>query len=181
MIRNNDVFKIGIFNKPHGVKGELQLTFTDDIFDRSECDYIVCKIDGLLVPFFMEKYRFKSDTTAFFKLEGIDTAEKARSLVNAEIYFPKKYAETVPLTELTWNSFIGYRVMDDDFGCLGEITNVENSTINTLFIIDNKEKQFLVPAQEDFILDLNQKERTMLMHLPDGLLDLDKAEGIDEK
>jgi len=181
MIRNDDVFKIGIFNKPHGVKGELQLTFTDDIFDRSECDYIICKIDGLLVPFFIENYRFKSDTTALFKLEGIDTAERARSLVNAEIYFPKKYAETIPLSELTWNSFIGYRVTGDEYGYLGEITNVENSTINTLFIIDNSEKQFLVPAQEDFILDLNQKDRTMLMHLPDGLLDLDKTESIDER
>ena len=34
MIKKDEVFKIGVFNKPHGVKGELSFTFTDDIFDR---------------------------------------------------------------------------------------------------------------------------------------------------
>lgn len=31
MIKKDEVFKIGIFNKPHGVKGEISFTFTDDI------------------------------------------------------------------------------------------------------------------------------------------------------
>jgi 16S rRNA processing protein RimM len=39
MIKKDEVFKIGIFNKPHGVKGEISFTFTDDIFDRVECEY----------------------------------------------------------------------------------------------------------------------------------------------
>ena len=42
MIKKDEVFKIGIFNKPHGVKGEISFTFTDDIFDRVECEYLVC-------------------------------------------------------------------------------------------------------------------------------------------
>ena len=37
MIKKDEVFKIGVFNKPHGVKGELSFTFTDDIFDRVDC------------------------------------------------------------------------------------------------------------------------------------------------
>lgn len=31
MIRKEEVYKIGIFNKPHGIHGELSFTFTDDI------------------------------------------------------------------------------------------------------------------------------------------------------
>ena len=58
MIKKDEVFKIGIFNKPHGVKGEISFTFTDDIFDRVECEYLVCLLDGIFVPFFIEEYRF---------------------------------------------------------------------------------------------------------------------------
>lgn len=47
MIKKDEVFKIGIFNKPHGVKGEISFTFTDDIFDRVECEYLVCLLDGI--------------------------------------------------------------------------------------------------------------------------------------
>ena len=54
MIKKDEIFKIGIFNKPHGVKGEVSFTFTDDIFDRVDCEYLVCLLDGIFVPFFGE-------------------------------------------------------------------------------------------------------------------------------
>ena len=34
MIKREDVYKIGVFNKPHGIHGELSFTFTDDIFEN---------------------------------------------------------------------------------------------------------------------------------------------------
>ena len=61
MIRKDEVYKIGILNKPHGVKGEVSFTFTDDVFDRVDCDYLICLMDGILVPFYLEEYRFRSD------------------------------------------------------------------------------------------------------------------------
>ena len=36
MITKNSVFKIGLLGKPHGVKGEIQFRFIDDIFDRQQ-------------------------------------------------------------------------------------------------------------------------------------------------
>ena len=48
MIKKDEIFKIGIFNKPHGVKGEVSFTFTDDIFDRVDCEYLVCSFRFLL-------------------------------------------------------------------------------------------------------------------------------------
>ena len=72
MIDREELIKIGFFNKPHGIHGELSFTFTDDIFDREDCPYIVCEIEGIFVPFFIEEYRFKSDTTVLMKLEDIE-------------------------------------------------------------------------------------------------------------
>ena len=97
MIKKEEVYKIGLFNKPHGIHGELQFTFTDDIFDRVDCDYLICLLDGIFVPFFIEEYRFRSDSTALVKLEGIDTAERARMFTNVEVYFPtKKFHDSSP-------------------------------------------------------------------------------------
>ncbi len=93
MIKKEEVYKIGLFNKPHGIHGELQFTFTDDIFDRVDCDYLICLLDGIFVPFFIEEYRFRSDSTALVKLEGVDSAERARMFTNIEVYFPVKHAE----------------------------------------------------------------------------------------
>ena len=55
-----NVYKIGKLGKAHGVRGEVQMQFSDDVFDRTDADYVFLKIDGLLVPFFFEEYRFRS-------------------------------------------------------------------------------------------------------------------------
>ena len=60
MIKREDVYKIGRLGKAHGVKGEVSFQFDDDIFDTTDADYLILDIDGILVPFFMEEYRFRS-------------------------------------------------------------------------------------------------------------------------
>lgn len=172
MIKKDEVFKIGMFNKPHGVKGELSFTFTDDIFDRVDCDYFVCLLDGIFVPFFIEEYRFRSDTTALVKLERIDTAENARMFTNVDVYFPKKYADEEEETDdiPTWNYFIGFKVKDVKHGELGEIVAVDDSTLNVLFVIEKDGEEILLPAHEEFMVKLDKKKRLLTVDMPDGLI-----------
>ena len=180
MIKKEEVYKIGLFNKPHGIHGELQFTFTDDIFDRVDCDYLVCLLDGIFVPFFIEEYRFRSDSTALVKLEGIDTAERARMFTNIEVYFPVAHAEEAGYGELSWNFFIGFRMEDIHHGSLGEVVDVDTTTVNTLFVVGQKDgEELLVPAQEEFIQGIDQKRKLITVELPEGLLDLDELEADD--
>lgn len=172
MIKQDEVYRIGIINKPHGVHGELLFTFDDDIFDQVDADYIVCLMDGILVPFFFESYRFRSDSTALIKLEGIDTEQQARRMTNVEVYFPKEHAEKLEDNELTWNYFVGFLIKDINKGEIGKVTDVDDSTINTLFVVDHKGTEVLIPAQEDFMVELNRKKKVITMHLPEGLLEL---------
>lgn len=170
MIRSEEVYKIGVFNKPHGIKGELQFTFTDDIFDRVDCDYLICLLDGILVPFFIEEYRFRSDTTALMKLEGVDSDRQARMFTNVEVFFPKKYLDEDDNEVLTWQYFIGFRVLDKQHGDLGEITAVDDSTMNILFCIEKDGEELLLPAHEEFIRNIDKKKREILVQIPEGLL-----------
>lgn len=172
MIKAEDVYRIGIINKPHGVHGELLFTFDDDIFDRVEADYIICMMDGILVPFFFESYRFRSDTTALIKLEGIDTEQQAKRMTNVEVFFPKDHAEELEDNELTWNYFVGFLINDVNKGDIGKVTDVDDSTINTLFVVDYKGTEILIPAQEDFIVDLDREKGVITMQIPERLLDL---------
>ena len=159
MIKKEEVYKIGLFNKPHGIHGELQFTFTDDIFDRVDCDYLICLLDGIFVPFFIEEYRFRSDSTALVKLEGIETAERARMFTNVEVYFPVKHAE------------------EAEDGELGEVVEVDTATVNTLFVVEQEDgEELLIPAQEEFIVEINQEKKLITVELPEGLLNLEDLE-----
>ena len=177
MIRKEEVYKIGIFNKPHGIHGELSFTFTDDIFDRVDCDYFICLLDGIFVPFFIEEYRFRSDSTALVKLEGVDTAERARMFTNVDVYFPIEHVDEAEPGELSWNFSVGFRMEDSAHGDLGEVADVDTSTVNTLFVVERPDgEELLVPAQEEFIKGIDQERKLIVVDLPEGLLNLDELE-----
>jgi 16S rRNA processing protein RimM len=88
MIKQEDVFKIGRLGKPHGVNGEVSFMFDDDIFDRADSDYLILEIDGILVPFYYEEYRFHGNETALVKFCDIDTQDQAREPHRLRCLFP---------------------------------------------------------------------------------------------
>lgn len=173
MIKKEDVFKIGQFAKPHGIKGEIALITNSDVFDESDDPYIVCEIDGILVPFFIEEYRYKTDTTVLLKLENVDSEADVREFVNREVFYPLDAVEGDDLVgDMTWDSFIGYTVTDEKQGDLGTITDVDESTINVLLQIDYKGEELLLPAVEELITDVDHQKKHLTVAVPDGLLDL---------
>lgn len=174
MIRPEEVFPIGRLGKPHGIKGELSFMFTDDVFDRVDADYIVVETDGILVPFFMEEYRFKTAETALLKLEGIDTVERARELTNCNVFFPRKLAEGAD-DDVSWAQIVGFRLVDatNNNKVIGEICSVDDTTQNVLFEVTTPQgDQLLVPAAEEFIDGIDADKQEIRVTLPEGLLDL---------
>jgi len=160
MIKIEDLIKIGQFNKPHGIKGEISFTFANDIFDESECEFLVCEIDGIFVPFVIESYRFKSDTTALIKFKGIETDTQAKLFTNLDAYFPKQYLKEEVSSEITsWDYFIGYTLIDDILGIVGNIANVDETTINVLFVVERTGKEILIPASEDLITEVDVEKK----------------------
>lgn len=165
--------------KPHGVKGEITFHFSDDVFDRVDADYIVIEVDGILVPFFIEEYRFRSGETALLKLEGIDTLEQARELTNSEVYFERRLSDMDE--EPTMAAIVGYRLVMDETGAeIGEIIGIDDTTANTLFEVkragvpDGSQSvpPMLIPVAEEFIKGIGKDKREIRVTLPEGLLEL---------
>ncbi len=169
MIRQEEVYKIGKLGKAHGVKGEISFLFDDDVFDRTDADYLVLDMDGILVPFFIEEYRFKTDDNALMKFEGIDTQERARELTGCEVYFPREMAED-DNEQLSWAAIVGFELIDASTGkSAGNIASVDDTTINILFELEDGK---LIPASEDLITNIDTKKQQIFIHLPEGILEL---------
>lgn len=185
MIKQEEVFKIGRLGRTHGVKGEITLHFDDDIFDRVDADYLVLEIDGILVPFFMEEYRFRSDSVALMKFCDIDTQQRASELTGCDVYFPRTLADGEDDAP-SLASLVGYRIVRvadttpasfqvaDGLAVgttspVGTIAAIDDSTANILFELEDGR---LIPANDDLITDINTQERTITMTLPEGLLTL---------
>ena len=170
MIRDDEVYKIARLGKPHGVKGEISMQVDDDVFDRVEADFLILKVDGILVPFYMEEYRFRSDTTALIKFEDVDTVEQARELTNTEVFFLRSMADDDAEGDYTWAYLVGFTIVEATTGTtVGTIAAVDDSTSNILFELSDGR---LIPAAEELIADIDNEKKQIRMTLPEGLLDL---------
>ena len=168
MIRKDDVYKIGRLGKAHGIKGEVSLQVEDDIFDRVDAEYLVLELDGIMVPFFMEEYRFKTDETALVKFEGVDTQERARELTGTDVFFPRDLAEANDDGELSYAQLVGYAVINSNTGkSVGTIAFVDEQTINIMFELTDGT---LIPASEELIAGIDTETQVITMNIPEGLL-----------
>ena len=169
MIKQEEVYRIGRLGKTHGVKGEVSLQFDDDIFDRVDADYLVLELDGILVPFFIEEYRFRSDTVALMKFEDVDTQQRANELTGCDVYFPRALAANDE-GEVSLSLLVGFDLVEANGGTtIGRIAAIDDTTANLLFELEDG---CLIPANDDLIRDIDTKRKTIKMEIPEGLLEL---------
>lgn len=173
MITQEEVYKIGRIGKPHGIKGEVHFSFDDDVFDRVDAEYLILEIDGILVPFFMEEYRFRGESSALVKFCDIDSQDKARELTNCDVYFPYKLTDEDP-ENIRWTQIIGFQLINvSNQQSIGTIIGIDDNTINILFEVETQDKRnILVPANEELIEEINTDHKYISIQLPEGLLEL---------
>ena len=173
MIRYDDVYQIGHISKTHALRGEVVMHITDDIFDRTDSEYVIIEVEGILVPFFIEEYRFRTDSSVLMKFDDIDTADQAQRLVGCRVFFEKSKAAESGEDELSLNYFIGFQMQDEHGTLIGTVQDIDDNTENWLFVVERPDgKEALIPAHEEFITDINHEAKMLTMTLPEGLLDL---------
>ena len=169
MLRKEDFIYFGKFTKPHGTKGEIGIAGEGFLLGE-DCDFVACDIDGILVPFFIEESRTKNSDTIIVKLERLDDAESVRFLTNRATYIPREWVDEEE--HFTWNYFVGFTAEDEEAGTLGEVTAVDDSTINTLFVVEHNGEEILIPASEEMITNIDHEGRLITFKLPEGLINI---------
>jgi 16S rRNA processing protein RimM len=123
-----------------------------------------------MLPWFIESIRVKSDQEVFVKLEGLDSKEAARRVVQKEVWltqadFEQFAGRSAPI------SLVGFRLLDGDVD-LGEILEVIEQPHQVLCRIDLAGKEALIPMHEQTLRRVDVKRREVHVELPDGLLDV---------
>lgn len=172
MIKPDEVQRIGTIVKPHGVGGEMAITVPASLDWTDDLDCLVCSMDGILVPFWIESLRDKSSTTLLVKFEGVDSVEQTARFMGVTVYMPLRFVVESEIGQQSWSMFIGWSVTDAKVGPLGAVDAVDETTPNILFLVRDGERERIIPANEAWITGVDKKNRTLLYNLPDGLAEL---------
>ena len=155
-----------------GLQGELVLQHRlgkKTIFKGLKAIFIEERSDEML-PWFVEAVRVKSETEVYVKLEGLDSKEAARRVVQKEVWLPEadfaRFAgRSAPI------SMVGFRLFDGSLD-LGEILEVIEQPHQVLCRIDLEGKEALIPVHEQTLRRVDAKKREVHVELPEGLLDV---------
>lgn len=179
MILRSDIVEIGMFNKPHGVCGEVSATITlTDFHVKEGMDCLIVNVDNIFVPFFISACRRKSAETYLLTIDGVENEREASMFNNKTIYVMRraydKMMQEFDDDELPIDYFVGFAVFDTTSGkTIGEIVDIEDSTANVLFVVETAGGDtFMIPAVEDFIEEIDQDNKLVTMALPNGILGL---------
>jgi len=175
-IPKNNCVKVGFIQKPHGIHGELVIRFQEEYYETlEECPTLFLEIDHLLVPFFIAEQglRFKSGESVITQLDWVDTDKKAKALCGMSVYIDQNDVVESEL-EMSAHALIGFMLIDEELGVIGEIDQVHDYSGNVLLSVEYQGKEALVPLNEDLIVSIDEDNREIVLSIPEGLFNLDE-------
>jgi|SRR5439155_8318022 len=166
---------VGEVLRPHGLGGVVRVrVLTDrpeerfgdlrecvlwepDIDRREPCRIASCRLEG---------------ETAFVKMEGVDSPERARELAGRLLAVDR--ARALPAREghfYPWQ-MEGARVETREGRPVGTFVRVEGGTAQDLWVIADGGRERLIPAVAEIVVEVNVAERRIVIDPPEGLLEL---------
>ena len=166
---------IGRVLSPHGVGGMVKVFPCSDYPERAELLDLVDLIRGA------ERWTVQVENAAIYgrfwllKFKGIDSREEAARLRDSMIVIPKADRFTLPEGSFYHDQLVGLRVYTADRVMVGHITDVISTGGHDLYVVEppgGEGKKHLLPAIRQFIKDVDLEAGSMIVDLPEGLLEL---------
>lgn len=172
-MKKDECFYLGKIVKKYSFKGELLAKLDTDEPDLySNLDAIFVDLRGNMVPFFIERSQLHKSDLLRLKFEDVDSEADADSLLKSDLYLPLDLLPKLEGDKFYFHEVIGFSIKDKNFGEVGIIKNINDSTAQALFEIDSDGTEILIPMNDKFIVKVDRKNKTIHVNTPEGLIDL---------
>ena len=173
-----DMLKVGVITSTHGVRGEVKVFPTTDDVNRFK------KLKRVMLDTGKEMLTLEIAGVKFFKnmvilkFKGIDNVDDVQKYRQKDLYVARKDAVKLYKDEYFIADLIGIEVYEEDGRKVGILKEVMPTGANDVYVVElckefdsNGQKEVLIPAIKQCILEVKPEEMHMTVHLLEGLLD----------
>lgn len=172
-MRKEECFYLGKIVSKFSFKGEVLIKLdTDEPELYKDLESVFLALGRDLVPFFIKKSSFHKDTLLRVKFEDVDSELDAENLMKTELYLPLSFLPELSGNKFYYHEVVGYTMEDVKEGVVGMITGINENAAQDLFEVESDGVEFLIPINDDFLKEVNRKEKKIVVDTPEGLLDL---------
>ncbi len=171
-MRKEDCYFLGKITRKHGLAGNVILKLDTDqpkLYNKLESIFV--EINGLLVPFFIDKISW-SKSDALIILFKNSTESLADQVIGKDVYLPLSTLPKLSGKQFYYHEVIGFEVREEDGKSCGLIGSVNDHTAQHYFHLRLAEHDVVIPIIKDWILEVNREEKFIEMRLPEGLMDV---------
>lgn len=172
-MRKEDCFYLGKIAKKFSFKGEVLVYLDTDepeLYENMESVFV--EFNNNLVPFFIENSSPHKNDFLRVKFEDTDSEEDADELIGSHIYLPLSMLPKLEGNKFYFHEVIGFEIEDKRLGVVGIIQSINDTTSQPLFEVLNGKTEILIPMIDHFLVEVDRKNKKIIMDLPEGLVDL---------
>jgi 16S rRNA processing protein RimM len=163
---------LGQITKVNGYEGavtvKLEKVFSENI---PLMESVFLEIEGRPVPFFISESEYNGAGILKLKFEGYDSIEKISEFTGCRVFLTTGISIEIKADEI--RNLIGYNIIISDNILLGTIKEViPNPGHLLLNVLSTLNKEILIPFHEHFIISIDNKNRNLVMDIPDGLTEI---------
>lgn len=172
-MKKKDCFYLGKIVKKYSFKGELLAKLdTDQPELYTQLDTLFIDINNSLIPYFIEESQLHKSDLLRIKFEDVSSEIDAEQLLKKEVYLPLALLPNLEGNTFYYHEIIGFTIVDENFGNVGTISAVNDSSAQVLFEIDRNGIQILIPLNDDIISSVDRTNKTITVNTPPGLIEL---------
>jgi len=164
---NTTLHPLGKITKTHGYDGTVVFvsnrTLNDDVEHLEE---VFVLIDGLPVPFPVEKLVLMTDSSALLQLEFIGDQKEASELAGCELFSEVDCCEQEQ--QAGFEQWTGYTVNDSRHGTIGVIQNMEDYKGNVVMQVMNSDRETLISLYPELVTRIDHHAKILYITAPDG-------------
>jgi 16S rRNA processing protein RimM len=165
---------VGEIARPHGLDGAVRVTSLTDHperFDRMTACVLWDPGGDVREVRRITAVRRQGDAVVL-ALEGSGTPEAARGLVGRLVAVTEPEALPLPPGRFYPWQLEGCRVLTEDGREVGRVTGIERQPGQELWVVQGPEREHLVPAVAEIVVEVDLAARRVVIRPPEGLLDL---------
>jgi len=173
-MKKENCFYLGKIVRKYSFNGELLIKLdTDEPELYENMDALFIDVRGNLIPFFIENSQLHKSDLLRVQFEDVTTEADADALLKSDVYLPLELLPKLEGNKFYFHEVIGFSIEDINHGKVGVIKSINDSTAQALFEVENKDgKELLIPMNDEFIVKVDRKAKTIVVDTPAGLIDL---------
>ncbi|MGG1514672.1 ribosome maturation factor RimM [Paenibacillus oryzisoli] len=164
---------VGKIVNSHGIRGELKVVPETDFPERFDkgSELIIVDAKNVQTPVTVKTSRLHKNVfiVQFEQFSNINDVEKFKG---ALLKIEGKHQQPLEEGEYYYHEIIGCKVVTEEGRELGEISEILTPGANDVWVVSlGKGKELLLPVIDDVVLDVDVPNKTIRIHLMEGLME----------